>query len=82
VPLPRTRSALEIYDAGKSERHAVWDAVETNEDVWACVARDKEAADLVREAFAEDTAHVNSRDRAFLIHPDDPWVRRLASANT
>lgn len=75
--MERTKAALAVYDGGKSEREALLDRAESNEDVWAWVAMEKAAADLVREAFAADSAHVNSRDRAFLVHPDDPWLRRL-----
>jgi hypothetical protein len=75
----RTREALEAYDADTARRDALWDAAETNEDVYAAEAEDKKAADLVREAFAEDTKNVNSRDRAFLVGPNDPWLRGLVA---
>jgi len=75
----RTREALVAYDADTPRRDALWDAVQTNEDVYAAEAEDKAAADKVREAFAEDTKNVNSRDRAFLVSPNDPWLRRLVA---
>ena len=74
--LPRTRLAVAEYDAGEPARYARMMATRTNDEVWAAVAADKAAADKVREAFAEDTKEINSRDRAFLVHPCDPWLRR------
>jgi len=73
----RTRAALAVYDADKPRVQASWAAAQSDEDVAACQAADKEAADKVREAFALDTAEVNSREHAFLINPDDPWLRRI-----
>jgi hypothetical protein len=74
--LARTKAALAVYDAGKAERNAFWEAADTNEDIMACITRDIEAEDLVREAFALDTSDVYSRDRAFLVHPDHKWLRK------
>jgi len=74
----RTKEALQVFDATRPARDAKWDAALTNEDVYAAQAEDKQAADVVREAFAEDTREVNSRAQAFLVSPDDPWLRRLA----
>ncbi len=76
----RTRAAIAAWDAGARARYECWLAVSTKEELRAAMAREKEEADLVREAFAEDTAHVNSRDNAFLVHPDDPWLRRVVGA--
>lgn len=68
------------YDSTKPQRDAAWLDALTNAAVWACVRRDKTAEDRVRQAFAKDTSDVNSRDRAFLVHPDDPWLRRIVAA--
>jgi len=77
--LRRTKEALAVYDADNPRRDALWDAVQTEEDVYAAEAEDKAAADKVREAFALDTQHVNSRDRAFLVGPNDPWLRGMVA---
>lgn len=73
----RTREALKVYDADTPRRDKLWNDAMTNEAVYAAQAEDKVAADKVREAFAEDTKHVNSRERAFLVSPNDPWLRRI-----
>lgn len=75
----RTQEALKTYDTDKSRRDAVWGATDTNEAVYAAQAEDKKAADKVREAFAEDTKNINSREQAFLVNPDDPWLRGLVT---
>jgi hypothetical protein len=72
-----TRKALEAYDAEKPRLDALMFESMTEEAVWAAVAAEKAEADKVREAFFQDTRHVNSRDHAALIGPNDPWVRRL-----
>jgi hypothetical protein len=69
--LNRTRKALEAYDRTEPERAALWEAAETNSDIYAAQAKDTEALNEVREAFAEDTKDVNSRDRAFLVGISD-----------
>lgn len=80
--MENTIKASKAYDEDKPRRDALWDSAATNEDVRAAVAEDERAADDVRAAFFEDTKDVNSRDRAFLVHPDDPWLRKLASSST
>jgi len=75
--LPRTRLAVATYDAGEPARHARMMSSRTNDEVWAAVAEEKADADKVREAFAEDTKEINTRSNAFLVHPDDPWLRRI-----
>ena len=77
--LERTKVAVAAWDADKPRRDALWSAAMTNEAVYAAQADEKTEADKVREAFFEDTKDVNSRDHAALIHPDDPWLRRLLS---
>lgn len=73
----RTREAVRVYDADKPRRNALWEAATTNEGVLAAQAEDRAAEDKVRESFALDTADVNTRSQAFLVHPDDPWLRKL-----
>jgi len=77
-----TRAAVIAFDADRPRRDALWDAVETEADFILAVATDREAADKVREAFAEDTKDYNSRARAFLIHPDDENIRRWIREST
>jgi len=80
VSFDHTRKALTVYDQAAPERSAAWSAALTNQEDFAeAVARDKRDGDVVREAFYQDTQHTNSRDRAFLVHPDDPWFRRLVA---
>ena len=73
----RTREAVAAYDTQKPRLDALMFDSLTEDAVWAAVAAEKAEADKVREAFFEDTQHVNSRDHAKLIGPDDPWIRRL-----
>ena len=77
--MKRTQGALQTYDEDRPRRDALWDQVQTNADVERCRHEDELAADRVREAFFEDTQHVNTRDRAFLVHPNDPWLRRIVA---
>lgn len=74
----RTREALKAYDIEKVSLRVLWDKAATNEEVVNIEALEKVACDKVRAAFYEDTKEVNSRDRAALVHPDDPWLRRIA----
>jgi hypothetical protein len=78
----RTRKALKKYDASKPARARRWETAATDQDVAAAVAQDKAAEDLVREAFAVDTKYINSKDRALLVRPDDPWLRGLVEKHT
>lgn len=73
----RTSKALQAYDEDRPRREALWERVQTAMDVGRCVHEEQAAANLVREAFFRDTQHVNSKDRAFLVHPNDPWLRRI-----
>lgn len=73
--MARTRAALAVWDADRPDRDARWRAAGSDTDFAALIASDEAEADKVREAFAEDTKHVNSRERAFLIHPDHKYLR-------
>ena len=74
---PKTLAALTVYYASKPARDAKVFATETEADFVAAQAEDKAAEDLVREAFAEETADINSRSNAFLVSPEDPWLHRV-----
>lgn len=54
-----TIAALKAYDEGQAARDASWEAADTNKAVSACQTADKEALDLVRRAFLEDTKTIN-----------------------
>jgi hypothetical protein len=54
-----TIAALAVFDAGAAERELAWYTAMTNGAVEGCVARDKEAEDLVRRAYLEDTKDLN-----------------------
>lgn len=77
LDLTRTKAAVAVYDADKPRRDALWEAAETAEAVFAAQAEEKVAENRVREAFALDTADRNTKSQAYLVHPDDPWLRRL-----
>lgn len=66
----RTAAAYKEFLAGEKARYDAMMAAETDEAVMACLANDKAAWDKVTDAFALDTAHVNSRDRAKLAGSD------------
>lgn len=72
----RTRAAVAKYDAAKPELSRAYSASMTLREFRAAAAQEKVLVDEVRAAFFEDTKHVNSKDRAYLVHPDDPHVRR------
>jgi hypothetical protein len=78
----RTREALRVYDEGKPEREKLWDAAAVSMNKTSYViaeASDTAAVEQVILAFFEDTKHINSLDRCKLIHPNDPWLRRLVA---
>jgi len=72
-----TRAAVKVYDADKPRLDALWSAAMTPAEFRHAQSEDEKAADLVREAFFQDTKDVNSRDHAKLVHPDDAFVRHL-----
>lgn len=76
-----TKQALRVYDAHRIVRNALWEAASVGEifDIYVAEQADKEAEDLVRQAFYEDTKEFNSKDHCKLIHPDDPWLRRVVN---
>ena len=76
-PFARTRAAVSVYDGEKPVILKAWMNALTADELDAVHASDVASENKVREAFAADTAEVNSRDRAFLVHPDDPWLRAL-----
>ena len=76
---PKTLIALRDYDAAAHEREELWRRIDSEEELAAAQARDKTDEDRVREAFFEEGP--NSRQNAFLIHPDDPWFRRVVNRN-
>ena len=75
--LSRTAAALVAYDAGKTAREELFRAVfdQSSLDTWQ--AAERAAEDAVRQAFWLDTQEINQRARAYLVHPDDPWLRGL-----
>lgn len=73
--LERTRIAIEAWDALRPVvDQMLWDA-RTPRDVYRALAFDRLCANFVREAFYTDTQNVNSRSRAYLVHPGDAWIR-------
>lgn len=78
-----TIEALRVWDATKPDREKVWDnAIAGLVELKQAEDEDAKAQALVHAAFHEDTKHVNSLDRCRLVHPDDPWLRRLVSNAT
>lgn len=53
-------------------------SVSTPKDAYRWIAIERLAAMRVKEVFYTLTAQVNSRSQAYLVHPRDPWLRRLA----
>jgi len=67
--LERTAQAVREYDRVNAGYRA--NGKMTLEEVEAALRK-------VREAFAEDTKDINSRDNAMLVHPDgDGWLRKM-----
>jgi hypothetical protein len=73
--LKRTKLAVDAWDSTFETRMNMYVGAETPRDVYRAQAFERLLANYVREAFAEDTKDVNSRERAFLIHPDDTQFR-------
>lgn len=73
----RTAAALAVYDADREARKRLWDEIDSDAGVLAAQRVDKEAADKVREAFYKDTKEYNSRTNAYLIHPDESYLRDI-----
>lgn len=72
---PHLAEALRVWDSGKAERKARWDAARTEAQQCAAVRLESIAEEKVARAFAQDSH--NPIGRARLVHPDDPWLRRL-----
>jgi len=79
--MDRTRKALLAYDEGSKER---LDRLAEDLDEVRYYAEENAAIQDVREAFAADTAEVNSRENAMHVHPASwagwrPWLDRVCS---
>ncbi len=75
MPLHRTAEAVRHYDKKRHELLSLMDTGRLTEQL-----EEMEAALLaVKEAFAADTADVNSKENAMLVHPDNNngWLRRM-----
>ena len=77
LKLTKTKKAIERYDVLRAQ-------YDQNLEKLSCEQADRlfwlmdQAADAVREAFAEETADRNRRDQAMLVGPKDPWLRQMA----
>jgi hypothetical protein len=65
-----TRAALQVYDADKPRLLQLFESIDSNEDVYAWEAAEKEALDKVRVAFHLDTKDVNSLSNCMLADVD------------
>lgn len=74
----RTKAAILKWERTRPERDREWNAVQTDADVDRCQALDERARLLVGAAFYEETKDINRPWVAQLVHPADPWLRRLA----
>lgn len=75
VDYSRTRAAVDAYRA--TDWEVRYEDAETNEQVEAIQTEEDRMVAVVREEFAIESSHVNSADRAKLVHPNDPWLRKL-----
>lgn len=57
---PLTRKALAAYDQHAARMGAIWESVETTEDVEFAQHLDLMRGDYVRQAYLQDTLAVNS----------------------
>jgi len=73
----RSREALKVYDQEKPIILELFAKADTQQLLTLALAADATSVAKVREAFADDTKDINRRDQALLVHPDDPWLRRL-----
>lgn len=76
LKLPKTKAAVAAADAAQAAFMAALPC-ETFRESW-CLLRAAERADeAVGAAFAEETADRNNLATAKLVHPKDPWLRRM-----
>jgi len=84
LELSRTKSALARYDALNEAAFALASATPDLKltDVWAEVAAAEQA---VKDAYAADSAHVNTPAQAALVGPSGPdgvWLRELVAKHS
>lgn len=70
-------AALEEFDRTAPERAALWDKIETNEDVVVAEKADQDALIKVQQAFWEVTKDRNSRENCACV--DISFARKIAA---
>lgn len=78
--LTNTRRALAVFDAGIPERDRMIAVARTEKETKAWLEAEREALQLVQEAFFADTSDRNSRDHCRLV--DIKWLRSLCAKHT
>ena len=77
LDLTRTKAAVALWDAQKPVFDTLLEDALTNEDVLAWGMALYASQLQVGQAFFEDTKDRNSQSCVPIVHPDDPWLRRL-----
>ncbi len=79
--LTKTKDAVAAYDVALTAFQAGVSVAPLNESERLLEAV-QAAEEAVRDAFAEETADRNQPKNARLVHPSDPWLRRLVEKYT
>ena len=77
LDLTRTKAAVALWDAQRPVFDTLLEDAQTNEDVFAWEKALYASQLQVGQAFFEDTKDRNSPSCIPIVHPDDPWLRRL-----
>lgn len=75
--LAQTRDAILQWEQASRVVEEIFWAATSQRDVWRACALERGIMMCFRETFFRETAHLNTRNRAYLVHPKDDWLRRL-----
>jgi hypothetical protein len=73
----QTREAILLWEQASVLVDEILRAATSERDVWRACALERGLLMCFRETFFRETAHINTRNRAYLVHPKDDWLRRL-----
>ena len=76
-----TAEALRVWDESLPVREENWENVVDLPTLKHAEDEDGKAMELVHQAFHADTKEFNNIEQCRLIHPDDPFIRRIVREN-
>jgi len=74
-----TREALKMYDQDEPRRDALFNDIQTHEDVAVWEKAEQDALNSVRRAFHKDTQHINTEKHCMLVGIN--FLRRCAEVH-